>query len=100
LSRQLVIAGQTYELRIIPINNLLGGIWRFELCNASPGGCIPGGFKLRLLTEDRQPFENNEDVATTASERLYVEVELGSGEGLVWETEPIPENYDMEILRF
>lgn len=99
LSRQLMIAGQQYELRVIP-SNLEEGIWRFELRNASVGGLIPGGFKLRLLTEDLQAFENNEDVATTAQEQLYIEVALAPGEGLVWETEPLPENYDREILRF
>jgi hypothetical protein len=64
------------------------------------GARIPSGFKLRLLTEDLQDFENNEDVATTAVDHLFVEVALEPGEGLVWEIEPMPENYDREILRF
>lgn len=64
------------------------------------GAAIPGGFKLRLLTEDLQPFPNNEDVATTAVELLFVDVALQPGEGIVWEIEPLPENYDREILRF
>lgn len=100
LSRQLVIAGQPYELLIIPQSPPDSRIWRFELRNASLTGRIPGGFKLRLLTEDLQPFENNEDTATTAVDQLYVEVALERGEGLVWEIEPLPENYDQEILRF
>lgn len=99
LSRPLLIAGQRYELRVVPIN-LAENIWRFELHNATVGGLIPGGFKLRLLAEDLQEFENNEDSATTAQEQLYVEVALAPGEGLVWETQPLPENYDREILRF
>lgn len=99
LSRQLLIAGQRYELRVVPINRE-ENIWRFELHNATVGGLIPGGFKLRLLAEDLQEFENNEDSATTAQEQLYVEVALAPGEGLVWETQPLPENYDREILRF
>jgi hypothetical protein len=99
LSRQLVIAGQSYELRVLPQGNLEERIWRFELRNLS-GDRLPSGLKLRLLTEDLQPFENNEDVATTAVDQLYIEVSLAPGEGLVWETEPLPDNYDREILRF
>jgi hypothetical protein len=101
LSRQLIIAGQPYELRVIPQGNPEEMIWRFELRNASSQeNGIPAGFKLRLLTEDLQPFENNEDIATTTVDQLYVEVMLAPGEGLVWEIEPVPENYDREILRF
>ena len=99
LSRQLLIAGQHYELRVLPKSELEENIWRFEL-RSSTSGLIPGGFKLRLLTEDLQAFENNEDVAATAQDQLYIEVSLAPGEGLVWETEPLPENYDREILRF
>lgn len=99
LSRQLRIAGQLYELQILPQGNLEERIWRFEL-STSLGTSIPSGFKLRLLTEDLQPFENNEDVATTAVERLYIQVALEPGEGLVWEIEPIPENYNREIWHF
>lgn len=99
LSRQLLIAGQHYELRVLHKNELEENIWRFEL-RSSTSGLIPGGFKLRLLTEDLQAFENNEDVAATAQDQLYIEVSLAPGEGLVWETEPLSENYDREILRF
>ncbi|MDZ7963079.1 MAG: DUF1822 family protein [Aulosira sp. DedQUE10] len=100
LSRQLAIAGQTYELVVIPQGEPDELIWRFELRNATVGAAIPGGFKLRLLTEDLQPFPNNEDIATTAVEQLFVEVALEPGEGIVWEIEPLPENYDREILKF
>lgn len=100
LSRQLAIAGQNYELRIVPQMNSEGTTWRFELRNALAGAAIPGGFKLRLLTEDLQPFVNNEDIATTATELLFVEVALEEGEGIIWEIEPLPENYEREILRF
>jgi Protein of unknown function (DUF1822) len=100
LVRQLTIAGQTYELRIVPQINEEYTTWRFELQNAAVGGFIPGGFKLRLLTEDLQSFPDNEDTATTATEQLFVEVALEPGEGIVWEIEPVPENYDQEILRF
>ncbi len=100
LSRQLAIAGQIYELRIIPQTEGESTIWRFELRNAAVGAAIPGGFKLRLLTEDLQSFPNNEDIAITAVEQLFVEVALEPGEGIVWEIEPKSENYDREILRF
>ncbi|MFB2837307.1 DUF1822 family protein, partial [Floridanema evergladense] len=94
LSRQLQIAGQQYELQVFPLRNLEQPTWRFQLQNSATGGVIPGGFKLRLLTEDLQPFEGNEDVATTAQEILYIDVAVAPGEGLVWEIEPFPENYD------
>lgn len=100
LSRQLQIAGQQYELQVFPLKNLEQQTWRFQLQNSAPGGVIPGGFKLRLLTEDLQPFAGNEDVALTAQEQLYIDVSLAPGEGLVWEIEPFPENYDREILHF
>lgn len=100
LSRSLAIAGQNYELRVVPRGNPDERIWRFELRNAQEGDRIPGGFKLRLLTEDLQAFEGNEDVAVNAVEHLFVDVVLAPGEGLVWEVEPMPDNCDREILRF
>lgn len=100
LSRHLKIAGQNYELRVIPRGTAEQRIWRFELRNTRASDRIPGGFKLRLLTEDLQDFDGNIDTATTASDRLFVDVVLESGESIVWEVEPMPENYDREILRF
>ncbi|MBW4556087.1 MAG: DUF1822 family protein [Trichormus sp. ATA11-4-KO1] len=100
LSRQLAIAGQLYELLITPQGEPDAPYWRFELRHTTVGAAIPGGFTLRLLTEDLQPFPNNEDTATTAVEQLYVEVALEAGEGIVWEIEPLPDNYDREILKF
>lgn len=100
LSRQLIIAGNTYELRIFPVGNSENQIWRFELQSATPGNQIPVGFKLRLLTEDLQQFENNQDTAITPVDRLSVEVILEPTEGLVWETEPRSDNWEREILQF
>ncbi|MBK1987752.1 DUF1822 family protein [Sphaerospermopsis aphanizomenoides BCCUSP55] len=97
LSRQLQIAGQLYELLI---TSQTEDTWRFELRHLTVGLTIPAGFKLRLLTEDLQTFPDNEAVATTAVESLYIDVALEPGEGIVWEIEPLPENYDREILRF
>lgn len=100
LSRPLVIAGNPYELQVFPRGNPAESIWRFELHPIGADHQIPAGFKLRLLTEDLQPFEHNEDTATEATERLYVDVIPDPGEGIVWEIEPIPEGYDREILIF
>jgi Protein of unknown function (DUF1822) len=100
LSRQLTLAGQAYELRVFKKSNLEDNIWRVELRNINADAMIPAGFKLRLLTEDLQPFVNNEDTATEAMPQLYIDVELEPGEGLVWEIEPTPDGYDREILRF
>ena len=100
LSRRLKIAGQPYELRVRPLDGDAGREWRFELQNLTPGGLIPAGFVLRLLTEDLQSFEGNEDTADRAVEQLYIAVALDPGEGIVWQIEPIPDQYDQEILRF
>ncbi len=100
IARQLIIAGNPYEFRIFPTSQGENLVWRFELQSTIPEGQIPVGFKLRLLTEDLQPFENNEDIAQNPIDLLYLEVMLEPGEGLVWETEPISEGWEQEILRF
>ncbi|MDZ8139397.1 MAG: DUF1822 family protein [Nostoc sp. DedQUE04] len=100
LSRRIKVAEQTYELRIFPKSTSEDYVWRFELRSTTVDGQIPAGFKLRLLTEDLQAFENNQDTATTPVDMLYLEVILELGEGLVWEIEPTPEDYEREILRF
>ena len=99
LSRQLLIAGSAYSLRLIPQADPQQQVWSFEL-RSSTDSPIPAGFKLRLLTEDLQPFENNEATATTPVDKLYIQVALEPGEGLVWEIDPLPENYNQELLRF
>ena len=99
-SRQLLIEDKPYELRVFPKGTPEQGIWRFELWSSSPGSRIPSGMKLRLLTEDLQTFDNNEDVAITNVDLLFVEVSLGQGEGLIWEIEPFPTDYEREILHF
>jgi hypothetical protein len=47
-----------------------------------------------------QAFEGNEDIAKTPVDKLCLEVTLESGEGIVWEVEPTPVNYERETLRF
>ncbi len=98
--RRLTINSQQCELQVMPQGNIRDRIWRFELrsCN---GELLPTGVKLRLLTEDLQPFEGNEVEVRNSSESIYLEVALGeSPEGLVWEIEPTPDNFEVEILYF
>jgi hypothetical protein len=96
LLRQLAIAGQLYELRVLPKG---GNLWRFEL-HSSTNNPIPAGVKLRLLTEDLLPFANNEDIALTVTDRLFLDIQVSPGDGLVWEVAPQPDMFDREILRF
>lgn len=98
LAKKIAIANQPYELKILPLAEV--GSWRFELCCITPGCMIPEGFKLRLLTEDLQTFDGNEDLAASATERLAIEVDLEPGESLVWQVEPTPDNYQQEVLQF
>lgn len=97
LAKQLTIANQNYELKLIPLE---ADAWGFELRSLALGGMIPAGFTLRLLTETGEEFEGNEDTANTVVESLYLEVALDSGEGLIWEIEPTPDNYQAEVLYF
>ncbi len=97
LAKQLTIGNQLYELKIFPIET---HTWRFELHSLALGAMIPTGVTLRLLTEDRQSFTGNEHTAITPVEMLDLEVELDPGEGLIWEIEPTPEDYQAEILHF
>ncbi|WP_017318001.1 DUF1822 family protein [Mastigocladopsis repens] len=100
LVRKLTISGQQYELRVQPKGNIEDNIWRFEL-RSQTGNLIESGFKLRLLTEDLQPFAGNQAQAKTPVNRLYIEVALNEpGEGLVWQIEPSPEEYECEVLYF
>ena len=98
LAKQLTIADQPYELKILPLAE--AGVWRFELCCISPGCMIPAGFKLRLLTGDRQNFPGNEDLAHEPVAQLGLNVALDPGESLIWEVEPTPDDYHGEILQF
>lgn len=104
LYRDLVIQGEPHTLKVMlldaqdrqaPSQNQA---WRVELSKAA--GPLSAGVTLRLLTEDLQPFEHNQVIATDAVDRIYVDVAIEGQEGLVWEIEPTPEQYEREILRF
>ena len=98
LAKQIAIAEQPYELRVIPLGE--AGSWRIELGCLTPGCVVLPGVKLRLLTEDLQSFEGNEEVATEPVPALFIEVDLEAGESLVWQVEPTPDNYQQEVLQF
>ena len=97
-AKQIKIAEQPYELRAFPLKE--AGSWRFELGCLTPGCVILPGVRLRLLTEDLQSFEGNEEVATEPVSVLFIEVDLEEGESLVWQVEPTPDNYQQEVLQF
>ncbi|MGB7087093.1 MAG: DUF1822 family protein [Phormidesmis sp.] len=97
LCRDLEIAGESYSLQVMPLSSAENA-WRFELTKAA-GQLLPG-VMLKLLTEDLQPFENNQAIATEAVDSLYIDVAIAPQEGIVWQTQPAPSQYDPEILRF
>ena len=99
LAKKIIISSQPYQLKILPLTQE-ENLWRFELSSCTTGGKVPEGFKLRLLTENLESFAGNEDIASEAVERLFLEVSLDKGESLVWEIEPTPENYQREVLHF
>ena len=98
LSKDIEIAGERYQIQVLERISEQPNAWRFELRKLN--GVIPPGITLRLLTEDLQPFENNAVTASAPVEFLFVDVALAPGEGIVWITEPMPEMYEAEILRF
>ncbi len=98
LAKQIAIANQPYELRILPLSE--AGSWRFELCCLTPGCMIPSGFKLKLLTVDLKEFAGNEHLATEPVEQLFIEVDLEPGESLVCQVKPTPDNYQAEVWQF
>jgi|GEM_PF-2605221 len=100
ITKSLKIAGQKYELRIIPTPEIGENCYLFELHNIAPGRRIPGGFKLRLVTENHECWEGNEDEAKEAKDYLRVPVKVAPGEGIIWKTEPLPDEYSPDPFWF
>lgn len=95
-ARSLRIAEQMYTLQVAPDET--ENVYHFRLTGVE--GRVPEGFTLRLLTEDLRPFVHNEVTALVDTSELVVTVAVEPGEGLVWEIEPTPDNYEREILSF
>ena len=98
LAKQIAIAQQPYELKILPLAET--GAWRFELCCITPGCSIAPGLKLKLLTEDRQNFADNEDKAVDSVEQLFLEVDLDVGESLICQIKSAENVEHSETLQF
>jgi hypothetical protein len=98
LSRPVSIANETYVLQVLPLAASGENAWRFELRKLN--GMVAPGIALRLLSEDLQPFENNEVRAIEPTEVLFLDVALAEGEGIVWQVEPQADQYEPEILKF
>ncbi|MBC7882858.1 MAG: DUF1822 family protein [Anaerolineae bacterium] len=94
-NRSLRIAEQIYTLQVIPEAE---NTYRFRLTGVE--GYVPRSFTLRLLTEDLRPFPHNEVTALENTTELVVTVIVEPDEGLVWEIEPTPEDYERETLKF
>ena len=99
IEKDLTIQEQSYKLEV-SCEDQKENIWRFQLQRSNSSEKIPQGIKLRLLDQDHNPFENNEDQANQTTDALLVRVQLEPGEGLTWETEPHPDNYQPEVLWF
>lgn len=100
LMRPLQLSGQDCALEVQSVGTPEEGNWRFVLRSLVPGRPLPPGCVLKLLTEELKDFEGNTSRASGNIERLFVEVNVEPGEGLVWEVEPESESYEREIMRF
>ena len=89
---------ETYELKVLPVVGDVPNAWRFELKKL--GGLVVPGVVLRLLSEDLQPFEDNEVTATEPVEALFLDIVLTEDEGIIWQIEPEPAQYEPEMIRF
>lgn len=102
LSRSLQIVKdgmeEDYRLQVSALEGDTPNAWRFELRKLN--GLVPQGITLRLLTEDLQPFENNQVTAIEPTDVLYIDVALAPAEVIVWAVEPTPNQYEPEMLRF
>lgn len=95
--RTLQIAAQSCQLRLWQQPT---GSWRFQLRPTIPDATLLPGTALCLLSEDLQDFPGNLDQAGISQTELFIEVVLDPGDGIVWITQPLPDDYCQEILRF
>jgi hypothetical protein len=96
--KHLTIEGEPYELTI-RCRDRATNTWDFFLEPSHPWQSIPEGYQLRLLTESLEIFaeeETEEDEKILSIENL----QLQSGQQLIWETEPKPDDYQPEVLCF
>lgn len=102
LEQEIVIDERPYKLFVeMNFNNEEGDrCYSFSLEPKDPTDRIPKGTRLRLLDEWGNAFENNEIEAGFDERRLVIEVAIESGEGIIWETEPLPDDYVAEPLYF
>ena len=98
--KSLIIAGKAYELELI-CQDREQNVWDFRLQRSQPSAKIPAGVKLKLIDQDGNDFDDNEDQAEEPVASLLVrDVTLEPGEGIIWQIEPEPDGYQPEILWF
>jgi hypothetical protein len=98
--KSLIIAGNAYQLELI-CQDREQNVWDFRLQRSQPSAKIPAGVKLKLIDQDGNDFDDNEDQAEEPVASLLVrDVTLEPGEGIIWQIEPEPDGYQPEILWF
>lgn len=96
--KHLTIEGEPYKLTI-ECRDRATNTWDFFLEPSQPWQSIPEGYQLRLLTESLEIFEEEE--ADEDENILSIEnLQLQSGQKLILETEPKPDDYQPEVLCF
>ena len=99
LVKPFTLAGEAYELWVQALD-LEANAWRIGVRSLQGDRLIPPGMVLRLLTEDLQAFEGNEDQSPVPVPELFIDMTLEFGEGIVWQVEPTPDEGGLELLRF
>ena len=102
LEKKITIDSKLYNLTVrANSTDKDGNNWYlFCLKPQDPTHTIPKGTRLRLLDENGEAFEHNEAEADSEVTKLEIEVALESGEGIIWETEPLSDGYFAEPLYF
>lgn len=102
LEQEIAIGDRLYKLSVEMNSNDEEGerCYSFSLEPKDPTDRIPKGTRFRLLDERRNAFENNEIEAGFDERRLVIEVAVEPGEGIIWETDPLPDDYFAEPLYF